>query len=204
MHCLVVLAHPLADSLCAALARAAVAALERGGHTVELADLYREHYSPVLTETERASYYDGPYASGGIELEIARLQRADAIVLVFPTWWFSLPAMLKGWFDRVWAPGVAYDHADDLGPIRARLGRLRQALAITTLGSPWWVDRIVMRRPVRAVLKTALFGTCAPQCRFAMQSFYGCERLSAAQAKDLCARVDATLAAWRLAPSERA
>jgi NAD(P)H dehydrogenase (quinone) len=196
MHCLVVLAHPLADSLCAALARTAVAALERGGHGVELVDLYHEGFAPALSAAERASYYDGPYARGGVEPDIARLQSADAIVLVFPTWWFSLPAMLKGWFDRVWAPGAAYDHADDLGPIRARLGRLRHAMAITTLGSPWWVDRLVMRRPVRAVLKTALFGTCAPQCRFEMQSFYRCERLSAQQVQALCARVDARLARW--------
>jgi len=196
MHCLVVLAHPLADSLCAALARTAVVALERGGHTVELVDLYREEFAPALSTAERASYYDGPYAGGGVEHDIARLQSADAIVLVFPTWWFSLPAMLKGWFDRVWAPGVAYDHADDLGPIRARLGRLRHALAITTLGSPWWVDRLVMRRPVRAVLKTALLGTCAPQCRFEMQSFYRCERLDAQQVQALCARVDTRLARW--------
>jgi putative NADPH-quinone reductase len=97
---------------------------------------------------------------------------------VFPTWWFGFPAMLKGWFDRVWAPGVAYDHASDLGPIKPRLDRLRRAVAITTLGSPWWVDRFVLRQPVKRVLKLALLGTCAPGCRFEMLSLYQAESLS--------------------------
>ena len=77
-------------------------------------------------------------------------------MLLFPTWWFGFPAMLKGWFDRVWGPGIAYDHASDLGPIKPRLNNLKKVLVVTTLGSPWWVDRLVMWQPVKRVMKMAL------------------------------------------------
>ncbi len=197
MHVLVVIAHPLQDSLCRTLAQNAIAALEAHGHTVEIEDLYGAGFAPALTAAERGSYYDGPYDAGAVAAQIDRLLRAEGLVLVFPTWWFGMPAMLKGWFDRVWAPGVAYDHASDLGPIRPRLDRLRRALAITSLGSPWWVDRLVMRRPVRRTIKTALLGTCAPACRFEMLSSYQSERLDAAQVQALNARVRRALAAWR-------
>lgn len=118
------------------------------------------------------------------------------MVLVFPTWWFGFPAILKGWFDRVWAPGVAYDHASDLGPIRSRLGGLRRVLAVTTLGSPWWVDRLVMRRPVRTILKRAIIGACAPKCGFEMLSLYEAEKASQAKVGRFMDRVRAQLRAW--------
>jgi putative NADPH-quinone reductase len=154
-------------------------------------------WSKASTQGERQSYYAPAFDGAAVQSEVAQLLDAEALVLVFPTWWFGFPAILKGWFDRVWAPGVAYDHASDLGPIRPRLHRLRHALAVTSLGSPWWVDRLVLRQPVRRVLKTALLGTCAPACRFEMLSLYQAERLSPAAVERFCARITRTLASWR-------
>jgi hypothetical protein len=70
-------------------------------------------------------------------------------------------------------------------------------LAVTSLGSPWWVDRFVLRRPVRRVLKTAILGTCAPACDFEMLSLYKAERLDAARVERFAARVVKVLARWR-------
>lgn len=196
MHCLVVIAHPLEDSLCQSLAQEAIRTLTAAGHTVQVEDLCRTGFAPALTAAERRSYYGTAFDGGAVQAQIDRLLQAEALVLVFPTWWFGFPAALKGWFDRVWAPGVAYDHASDLGPIRPRLHRLRRTLAITTLGSPWWVDRLVLRRPVRRVLKTALLGTCAPRSAFDMLSLYGAERLSAAQVQRFNARIARALSSW--------
>jgi putative NADPH-quinone reductase len=117
--------------------------------------------------------------------------------LCFPTWWFSFPAILKGWFDRVWAPGIAYDHATDLGPIKPRLHKLKKVLVVTSLGSPWWVDWLVMRQPVKRVLKTAILGTCAPNCRFEMLSIYKSERLSDAQVRRFSMKIEKALSKWR-------
>ncbi|UYG04557.1 NAD(P)H-dependent oxidoreductase [Halomonas sp. LR3S48] len=161
MHCLVVKAHPLPESLCSSLTSHIVGRLERAGHTVEVEDLYARGFAPPLTAGERQSYFDH-YAGQQVAAEIERLLSAEAVVLVFPTWWFGFPAILKGWFDRVWAPGVAYDHADDYGPITPRLHRLRHMLVVTSLGSPWWVDRLVLWQPVKRVLKTAIVRPCLP------------------------------------------
>jgi NAD(P)H dehydrogenase (quinone) len=108
MHVLLVYSHPRADSFCSALRDAAASALRSTGHTVEVRDLYAEGFVPPMGPDERSRYYSDFPDLRGIEDHIAALQRADALLLVYPTWWFGLPAMLKGWFDRVWVPGVAF------------------------------------------------------------------------------------------------
>jgi NAD(P)H dehydrogenase (quinone) len=197
MKCLVVIAHPASESLCGALSAKAVETLSSAGHEVLIEDLYRNEFSPCLTVTERASYYGQQYETTAVQPEIDRLLSAEGLVLCFPTWWFGFPAILKGWFDRTWAPGIAYDHANDLGAIKPRLHGLRKVLAVTSLGAPWWVDRIVMRQPVKRVLKTAILGACAPACDFEMLSFYKSERLDGPQVERFSTRVQRTLAKWR-------
>ncbi|NTV97032.1 MAG: flavodoxin family protein [Thiobacillus sp.] len=196
MKCLLVTAHPLTDSLCAHLAEVAAASLAAAGHEVVREDLYGEGFDPVLSAKERRSYYGPAYAAEAVAEQVRRLRAAEALVLVFPTWWFGFPAILKGWFDRVWGPGVAYDHADDLGAIRPRLAGLKRVLAVTTLGSPAWVDWLVLRRPLRRVFKTAILGTCAPHCRFEMLSLYRAERPAPAEVEAFAGRIARHLAGW--------
>ena len=197
MKCLVVVAHPLRDSLCHTLAARAADSLRAAGHEVLIEDLYAGGFGAALSVAERAGYYGERYDSTAVQAEVERLRAAEAPVLCFPTWWFGFPAILKGWFDRVWGPGIAYDHAGDLGLIKARLPGLRKVLAVTSLGSPWWVDRFVLRRPVRRVLKTAILGTCAPACDFEMLSLYKAERLDAVRVEHFATRVVKALARWR-------
>ncbi|KKB76341.1 NAD(P)H dehydrogenase [Devosia limi DSM 17137] len=178
MQALLVLAHPLRDSLCAHLAGVTATALQQRGASVDVLDLYAEGFDPLLSASERTNHYGTPAPTPDIIAQQARLAAADVLVLVFPTWWFAVPAILKGWFDRVWAPGFAYDHGT---PITPRLTRLKSCLVVTTLGSPWWIDRLVMRRPVRTMLKSALLGACAPQARFQMLSLHGAEAVDADQ-----------------------
>lgn len=196
MKCLVIIAHPDTGSLCHSLARVAIQTLTDAGHEVVIDDLYQSGFMPALTTSERQTYYDSPFDSSAIEPRAERLRAAEALVLVFPVWWFGFPAILKGWFDRVWAPGIAYDHATDLGAIKPRLLNLRRAMAITSLGSPWWVDRLLMRQPVKRVLKTAILGTCAPECRFEMLSLYKAERLNGRKAGVFSSRIRNKLGKW--------
>jgi NAD(P)H dehydrogenase (quinone) len=192
MNCLVVSAHPLEDSLCGLLTKEITALLERRNHKVSLKDLYRDRFNPVLTAEERRTYYDEKFDATSVEEEIRQLRQTQCLVLVFPTWWFGFPAILKGWFDRVWAPGYAYSHARDLGRITPRLDNLKQVVAITTLGSPWWVDVFVLRRPVRRILRRALLGACTRQCSFRMVSVYKCEQLTGKQVRKIIQRVNKT------------
>lgn len=196
MHVLVVTAHPLSNSLCRLLTDGVVSKLTAMGHKVVLEDLYAEGFNPALTISERKSYYSSSYDTAGIKPQVERLQQAEALVLLFPTWWFGFPAILKGWFDRVWGPGIAYDHANDLGPIKPRLDNLRKVLVVTTLGAPWWVDRLVMLQPVKRVMKIALLKACASKSELSYLSLYKSEKLSKQRIKRFQARIDNVLDTW--------
>ncbi|MDK2595555.1 NAD(P)H-dependent oxidoreductase [Pseudoalteromonas obscura] len=193
MNCLVVLAHPLENSLCKHLAEKTIKRLESKGYTVTVKDLYQEKFDPVLTKGERESYYQSQFDQSQIELDIAQLKQAESLVLIFPTWWFSFPAILKGWFDRIWAPGHAYEHASDYGPIKQSLTNLKEMTVITTLGSPWWVDFFILRKPVKKVLKIALLGACAKNCNFKMLSLYKSESLTEAKIAKFVKKIEARL-----------
>jgi NAD(P)H dehydrogenase (quinone) len=113
MNVLVVLCHPRRDSLTGAIADAVVEGLEAAGHEPELADLYREGFDPRLDEPDEPDWGNvGKVYSERVQAEMARVERHQAIILVFPIWWWSMPAMLKGWIDRVWNKDWAYGAAE--------------------------------------------------------------------------------------------
>jgi len=196
MKCLIVTTHPLNDSLCKQLAMHVENKLTQIGHEVTIEDLYAEKFEPALTAPERKSYYGESYDSSNITEQVSRLQDTEALLLLFPTWWFGFPAMLKGWFDRVWGPGIAYDHASDFGPIKPRLDNLRKVLVITTLGSPWWIDRIVMWQPVKRIMKLALLGTCTKKSKLQFLSLYNSEKLNEQKITAFKNKIEQALDTW--------
>ena len=107
MHVLVVLSHPEPKSFSRAVADAYCEGVEAAGHTWELADLYREGFDPVMSERDMQQFQGVPMPRD-VQAEQARVERSEAICLVFPTWWYGMPAMMKGWLDRVWSAGWAY------------------------------------------------------------------------------------------------
>ena len=148
MNVLIVYAHPEPTSFTAALKDAAVDALSAAGHRVEVSDLYGEGFNPVAgrhdfigaadparfhyqSEQLHASRTDGFAAD--LVREQERLMRADLLVFVFPLWWGGPPAIVKGWFDRVCAYGVAY--ADGRRFERGYFVGRRAVLGLTTGGT---------------------------------------------------------------------
>ena len=191
MNCLVVIAHPLKTSLCSALAEKTINHLKGKGYTVTVKNLYEEKFDPVLSELERQSYYQDQFDTEQLQSDIDQLKQTESLVLIFPTWWFGFPAILKGWFDRVWAPGHAYEHASDLGPIEQCLDNLKEMKVVTTLGSPWWVDVFILRQPVKKVLKIALLMSCAKNCQFKMLSLYKSESLTDSKVVKFIEKIEA-------------
>lgn len=151
MRVLLLHAHPLQDSFNAALCSDAVKTLTAAGHDVDLCDLYAERFDPVLSPDARAGYHDPARNRTGIESYVTRVLAAEALVLCFPVWTFGFPAILKGFFDRVFVPGVSM--AIENGQARPLLTNIRAVAAITTYGRPrrmaWWVGdpprRVVTR-----------------------------------------------------------
>jgi putative NADPH-quinone reductase len=146
MKVLLVSAHPVEDSYNAALARAARGARVRGGHAVDHLDLYAEGFDPVLGREERLGYHAIPANRAPVEGYVARLMAAEALVFVFPVWCYGVPAMLKGFFDRVLLPGVSFTLGDD-GVARPALTHIKRVAGITSYGRPWWVATFLMGDP---------------------------------------------------------
>ncbi len=194
MHILLVLAHPLEDSFAAAVARLAQETLAAGGHEVDLLDLYREGFDPSLSEAERRGYFDEPYDTSGVDNIVARLRVADGLILVFPQWWFNFPAILKGFFDRAFAPGVAFTHDPAGGRIVPQLTNIRLFWALTTTGSPWWIVHFYMGNPVRRLLKRGIAAFCAKRLNFRMLALHDMDRVTDAGRKAHLERVRKALA----------
>jgi putative NADPH-quinone reductase len=150
----VIFAHPLEDSYGAALRDVVIQSLKGGGHTVDLCDLYREAFDPVLSVRERQTYRDTASNTENVTEHVHRLRQPEGVVFVFPSWWYGMPAILKGYFDRVWLPGVAFD----FGPqaIIPLLTNIRLFGVVTTTGAPQWFTRFYVGNPSRKVLLRGL------------------------------------------------
>ena len=127
--------HPLAESYHKAILDVSLAALCEAGHDVDLLDLYADKFDPVLSMDGRRTYHDTSKNQVGLESYIARLRAAEALVVQFPTWCFGFPAMLKGYFDRLYMPGVAFDIADPAN-VKPMLTNMRRIVGISTYGRP--------------------------------------------------------------------
>lgn len=138
MHVLVVYCHPVETSFASALHQEVLANLRAAGHTVDDCDLYAEGFDPVMSREERLRYHDVPTNQAPLAGYVERLRKADALVLCFPTWCFGLPAMLKGFFDRLLMPGVAFDISDPAN-VRPMLTHIRRIAAVVTYGRPRWL-----------------------------------------------------------------
>lgn len=112
MKVLVVICHPRRDSLTGILADVFIDSLKKAGHEVEIADLHAENFDPRMTVADEPDFADPDKVyTPEVRAEMDRIERNDAIALFFPIWWWSVPAMLKGWIDRVWNHGWAYGWA---------------------------------------------------------------------------------------------
>lgn len=189
-RCLIVTAHPLSGSLTTRLAATTEAEARAKGWQVTRRDLY-DGFDPVLSPEERAGYYTTPAAT--LQAEKQDLAEAQVLILVFPTWWFGFPAVLKGWFDRVWTPGVAFDHSPGFGPMIPRLHGLQEVLAVTTMGAPGWIDWLILRQPVKRILRLAILKPCAPKARLTWRVLHSAEQVAEPRLAALDARLKADL-----------
>ena len=147
MHVLCVIDHPEPGSFSHQIAARFAEGLAQAGHSHEVADLHAEGFDPRWTAAD-AAVFRGAAVPGDVAAEQERIERADALTLIFPLFWYGMPAMTKGWFDRVWSFGWAYDQVDDPG---ASLQRPRRALMLIPAGGrpedwhPKGVDKDIAR-----------------------------------------------------------
>ncbi|KMY69086.1 NAD(P)H dehydrogenase [Desulfocarbo indianensis] len=159
MNILLVLGHPSGDSFCAAIAQSARTALEELGHEVIFHDLYREGFDPLISAREIPQ--DAPLDPVAAR-HCRELAQAEGIVVVHPNYWGQPPAMLKGWIDRVFRPGVAYRFLEGDGGEGVPEGLLKARLAVVLNTSNTFEDRemAVFGDPLENIWRKCLFQFC--------------------------------------------
>jgi NAD(P)H dehydrogenase (quinone) len=191
MRVLVVYCHPVETSFAAALHGAVLDALAAEGHEAVDLDLYAEGFAPALSRQERIDYRDTTRNHLAVQTYVDQLRSVEGVVLVFPTWWFGMPAPLKGYFDRVWIPGVAFDISASGGTTIERLRHIKHLAVITTYGSPWWLIRLYMRDPIRTLFKRGLGRLCGRDCKKRFYALYDMDRATPAKRAAFLERVGA-------------
>ena len=159
MRTLVLFAHPVESSFAAAAHRAVVDNLRAAGHDVDDCDLYAEGFSPVLSRDERLNYHSTEICTKPVQDYVDRLRAAEALVLNFPVWNYGYPAILKGFFDRVFLPGVSFKLTN--GRTWPNLTNIRKLAAVVTYGGDRWRTWL-MGDPPKKVVTRAVRAVCHP------------------------------------------
>jgi NAD(P)H dehydrogenase (quinone) len=154
MRVLVLFAHPVETSFGAALRRRVVDSLRAGGHEVDDCDLNAEGFNPLTSRQERIEYHDPSLNRASVAPYVDRLLAAQALVLVFPVWNYGFPAILKGFIDKVFLPGVSFDLGPD-GAYQPRPSEVKKLAAVCTYGGNRW-RTMLMGDPPRKVVKRSL------------------------------------------------
>ncbi len=157
---LVLFAHPCAESFSSSLHRVVVDTLRARGWEVDDCDLNAEGFSPVLTAAERRAYHEVGVNTAPVQGYVDRLRAAEVLVLVFPVWNFGFPAILKGFFDRVFLPGVSFRLED--GFVQPNLTHIRKLVAVTTYGGTR-ARALLAGDPPRHVVRRAIWHVCRPE-----------------------------------------
>lgn len=172
MRALVIYCHPKEGSFNAAVRDVVLGRLHAAGADVRLADLYARGFQPVLTGAEWQGYLDCPANRAPVSEDADNLRWCDTLIFVYPTWWYGLPAILKGWLDRVLLPDVAFMMPDDRhGAIRPGLRHVTRLGVFTTCGASWWLTAIV-GAPGRRTLTRGVGFLCAPRRRQVFAAHY--------------------------------
>jgi NAD(P)H dehydrogenase (quinone) len=194
MRVLVVLANPLPDSYSHALAAAAVDVLSNGNHHVDLLDLYAIGYRAAMSADERVAYHaDQPVLDPQVAEHIELLRAADTLIVVYPTWWSSMPAILKGWLERTMVPGVGFVF-DNRGRVRPGLTSCRRIVGISTYGSNRLYVRAINDNG-RRTFNRALRLSTGVRTRCTWLAMYGIDSSTELDREAFLQRVRATIGA---------
>ena len=192
MNVLVVHCHPDPLSFVAAVRERVVETLRAEGNVVREHDLYAERFDPLFTAEDHERHLQ-PGVHPSLAGHADDLRWCEALVLVYPTWWSAQPAMLKGWFDRVWACGVAWELPEGASRIRPLLHNVRHIVAVTTHGSSKFVNAAQGEAGKRTMTR-ALRLMCHPRCRSTWIALYGVDRSTMEDRQRFLRRVERRIA----------
>ncbi len=205
MRALVIYCHPRPDSFTAAVRDAVLERLATARAEVRVVDLYARGFAPLMSAAEHAGYLDSPANRAPVAEDVEHLGWADTLIFVYPTWWYGLPAMLKGWLDRVLLPDVAFlMPGPEHKTIRPGLTHITRLGVFTTCGASRWLTRFV-GAPGKRTLMRGVGLICAPRLRKVFAAQYRMDAATPASRARHLARVrrkmDRLIAARAPAPT---
>lgn len=172
MRALVIYCHPHAASFTAGVRDVVLEKLREAGAEIRLRDLYAEGFQPILTEAEWQGYLDCPANCAPVARDVDDIRWCDTLIFVYPTWWYGLPAMLKGWLDRALLPDVAFLMPDGVNKtIRPGMTHITRLGVFTTCGASRWLTWLVGAPGKRTILR-GLRIICANGVRTAFAAHY--------------------------------
>lgn len=157
MKVVIVFNHPYEGSYCNALLQSVIKGLQKARHETDLIHLDKDHFNPVMTAADLKGFRDKQPVDPKVLEYNQRIQNADHLIFIFPIWWELMPAMTKGFIDKVIFPGVAYDYTNT-GNTRMKplWTNLKGATIITTMNTPHWLYSLLFGN---AIKKAMILGT---------------------------------------------
>jgi NAD(P)H dehydrogenase (quinone) len=194
MRILVVYAHPVETSFAAGLHEAVVRTLRGRGHEVDDCDLYAERFDPVMSRQERIDYHDVKTNRRNVAPYVDRLLAAEALILSFPVWNMGYPAILKGFMDRVFVPGVSFNLKEN-GDYVPMLHNINRMGAVCTYGGSRLLT-LMAGDPPRRVIMRAVLPNCAPGAKCDYLAHFDMNHTKPERRKKFLASVEARFATW--------
>lgn len=164
MRVLVIYCHPCEESYNHAVLETTLSALGESNHEIRLIDLYADGFDPVMSPDERRGYHTPEANEIPVSRYLSDLKWAQTLVFVYPTWWFGLPAMLKGWCDRVFVPHATFEIPSETRQMDPKLDNIRRIVVVTTCGASWLMSKFVGEPGRRTILRGVRW-LCHPKCR---------------------------------------
>ena len=186
MRVLVLHAHPVTESYNGALYREICTRLAKAGHDVDGCDLYEEGFDPVLTRQEKLDYRDLEKNILPVAGHVERLMKAEALVLSYPVWNFGMPAIMKGYLDRVFLPGVSFRLEEGL--VKPNLQHIKKVAVVTTYGATPMRAFLAANPPKRFAMRTLRY-LCKPGASFSYNALYDMNRVSLEERNRFLSRV---------------
>ena len=194
MRVLVLFAHPIETSFAAALHEKLVGTLRAGGHAVDDCDLYAEGFDPVMSRQDRIEDHNVSRNRRRVEPYVQRLLNAEGLVFSFPVWNMGFPAILKGFVDRVFLPGVSFTLKAN-GDYVPALHNVKRMGALCTYGGRR-LHTMLMGDPPRRFLTRSMRLNCAPGARCDYVALYDMDHTTPERRKRFLQAVEARFSRW--------
>jgi len=193
MRVMVVYAHPVETSFNAAIYATVTETLKQRGHEIDACDLYAENFPAIMSRADRLLYHEIPANRALARPWIERLVAAEALVMVFPTWVFAPPAILKGFCEKVFVPGFAFELVD--GKVRGAMRHLKRVGGVSTYGGTR-VRAFLAGDPPRKLLTRVLRAYVGPAVPVSFMGCYDMNRIDEARGRAFLDKVQAAYSGW--------